>query len=131
MWFEILMIPFLVILFLFIAFWIVQEGSHWQKHRFLGPFAKFIQKSPFRAFSTFFMILILMIPAVLLVLLGLSWDIMEASSTGSLSDTVPIVNLLLLTFLLLAGMVPVLWGSFRGWRHSVRSSAEVTVRTTN
>ena len=130
MWFEILMIPFLVILILFIVFWIVQEGSHWQKHKFLGPFARFIQASAFRGFVIFLVITILMIPTVLMMLVGLSWDIMEANPSGALSDTVPIVNMLLIIFLSLAAMIPVLWGSFRTWRHSVRSSAEVRVRTT-
>ena len=131
MWFEILMIPFLVIVILFITFWIVQEGSHWQKHKLLGPFARFIQASPFRAFMTFLVITIVMVPTMLLLLLGLSWDIMNESIRGQLADTVPIVNTLLLTFLMFAMMIPVLWSSFRTWRHSVRQIAEVRVRTTN
>lgn len=131
MWFEILMLPFLGILILFIIFWIVQEGSHWQKRKFLGPFAKFIQASPLRAFLIFLVITILMVPSMLLLLLGLSWDIMNESIRGQLADTVPIVNTLLLTFLMFAMMIPVLWSSFRTWRHSVRQIAEVRVRTTS
>ncbi len=131
MWLEILMLPFLGILILFIIFWIVQEGSHWQKRKFLGPFAKFIQASPLRAFLIFLVITILMVPSMLLLLLGLSWDIMNESIRGQLADTVPIVNTLLLTFLMFAMMIPVLWSSFRTWRHSVRQIAEVRVRTTS
>ncbi|MHA1929228.1 MAG: hypothetical protein ACTSV2_11700 [Candidatus Thorarchaeota archaeon] len=136
MWFEILMIPFLVTLVLFIMFWIVQEGSHWQKHKFLGPFAKFIQATPFRSFATFLSITIIMIPAILVVLVGVSWDIIEwdpvtGTAAGALTDTVPIVNMLLISFLMFAAMIPVLWSSFRTWRHSVRQIADVRVTSTN
>ena len=136
MWLEILMIPFLVTLILFIVFWIVQEGSHWQRHKLLGPFASFIQASPFRSFATFLIMTILMIPAILVLLVGLTWDIIgwdiaTSTASGALTDTVPIVNTLLLTFLMFAAMIPVLWSSFRTWRHSVRQIAEVRVTTTN
>ena len=136
MWFEILMIPFLVTLALFIAFWIVQEGSHWQRHKLLGPFAKFVQASAFRAFATFLAMTAIMIPAILTLLVGLTWDIIgwdpvTSTATGALTDTVPIVNTLLISFLMFAAMIPVLWSSFRTWRHSVRQVADVRVTSTN
>jgi hypothetical protein len=32
-------------------------------------------------------------------------------------------------FLMLAGMIPVMWSSFRTWRQAVRSAREVKVQT--
>jgi len=128
MFFELSLIPYLLIVLLFLIFWIVQEGSRWQKHPQLGVFARFIQASAARGFFTFFILAFLFTPATLLVLLG-GWLDLQATG-GTLTNTVPIVNTLLLMFLILAGMIPVAVGSFRTWRHSVRAIAESKVRTT-
>jgi hypothetical protein len=114
---------------LFLIFWIVQEGTRWQKHPQLGVFARFIQTSPGRTFFVFFMLTFLLLPATLLVLEGMWLDLLATG--GTLTNTVPLVNTLLLAFLLLAGMLPVTVGSFRTWRHSVRAIAEAGVRTTS
>jgi hypothetical protein len=128
MWFEIMLIPFFLIIVLFLIFTIVQEGSRWQKHRFLGRFARYIQASAGRAFFTFLLMTFMMIPATLGILQGHWWDLLAAGETAA--NTVPIVNTLLIMFLTLAAMIPVMWGSFRTWRQAVRSAAEVKVRTT-
>lgn len=128
MFFELALIPFLLILLLFLIFWIVQEGSRWQKHPQLGVFARFIQVSPGRTFFVFFILTFLLVPATLLLLEGMWLDLLATG--GTLTNTVPLVNTLLLMFLILAGMIPVAVGSFRTWRHSVRSIAETRVRTT-
>ncbi|MHA1481251.1 MAG: hypothetical protein ACTSQZ_07505 [Candidatus Thorarchaeota archaeon] len=128
MLFEIFLIPFAVLMLVFIGFWITQEGSHWQKHRILGPFARFIQVSPARSFFTFLVITILAFPAIMLIMQGVWWD--TIAEFGSPANTVSVVNSLLLMFLVLAMMIPVLWGSFRTWRHSVRQIADVRIRTT-
>lgn len=127
-WFYIFLIPFLIIIFLFFIFWIVQEGSRWQKHRYLGGFARFIQASAGRAFVVFLLLTIMIIPADLLVLLGAWWDLLDLGTP--IANTVPVVDALLIMFLLLAAMIPVLWGSFRTWRQGVRSAADVRVRST-
>ncbi|MGY5862027.1 MAG: hypothetical protein RTU09_06595 [Candidatus Thorarchaeota archaeon] len=128
MYFELFLIPFLLILLLFLIFWIVREGSRWQKHPQLGMFARFIQASPRRGFFTFFILTFLLVPATLLLLEGM-WLDLQASGQ-ELTNTVPLVNTLLLMFLLMAGMLPVTVGAFRAWRHSVRAIAEAGVRTT-
>ena len=120
------LVPLILVILLFIVFWITQEGSNWQKHRFLGPFARFIQASTGRAFATLFLLTFLMIPSILAVLQGMWTDILNSGATPA--NTVPVVNSLLLMFLLLAGMIPVTWGSFRTWRHQVRSAADAKVR---
>jgi hypothetical protein len=74
------------------------------------------------------MLTFLLVPVTLLLLEGM-WLDLQATG-GTLTNTVPIVTTLLLMFLLLAGMLPVTLGSFRTWRHSVRSIAEAKVRTT-
>jgi hypothetical protein len=61
-----------------------------------------------------------------MVLQGMWTDIL--STGASPANTVPVVNSLLLMFLLLSGMIPATWGSFRTWRHQVRSAAEARVR---
>ena len=127
-WVYIFLIPFLLILLLFFIFWIVQEGSRWQKHRFLGGFARFIQASAGRAFGTFLTLTVVMIPVTLLLMTGVWWDLLAEG--GPPSNTTPVVNSLLIMFVLLAAMVPVVWSSFRTWRNAVRSAAEVRVRTT-
>ena len=126
-WFNLFLIPFLAVLLLFIAFYITQEGTKWQKHRILGPFARFIQSSPARAFITFLILTVLVVPTTLGLMQGTWMDVWEAGGTPS--NTTDIVNLLLIMFLMLAFMIAVLWSSFSAWRHSVRSAAEVKVRT--
>jgi hypothetical protein len=121
-------IPFLVILYLFVIFWIVEQGSRWQKHRHLGLFARFIQKSQFRTFITYFCLTFLMILGVLGVMMGFWMDSINAGTP--IRNTTPVVNSLLITFLLLSAMIPIVWSSFRRWRHAVRSAADVRVRTT-
>ncbi len=128
MYFELSLIPFSLIVLLFLIFWIVKEGTRWQKHPRLGVFARFIQVSAGRAFFSFLILTILLVPATLLLLQGVWWDLLATGE--SIPNTVPVVNTLLLMFLILAGMIPVMISSFRTWRHAVRSAAEVKVRTT-
>lgn len=120
--------PFLAIIYLFLIFWVVQEGTRWQKHPDMGVFARFIQKSFRRTFFVFLMLTIIMIPSVLLVMQGF-W--LDSQALGRpITNTTPVVNSLLVIFLLLAMMIPVMWSSFRRWRQAVRAEAEVRVRTT-
>jgi hypothetical protein len=124
MYFELALAIFFLLLLIFIAFFLTMEGTKWQKHRFLGVFARFIQKSARRAFVVFFIITILIIPSTLFI--GVGYWVENAP----LPDTTPIVVTLLLMFLMLSGMIPVMWGRFRTWRQAVRAAAEVRVRTT-
>ncbi len=127
MYLELSLIPFAILLVLFLCFFVTAEGSKWQKHPQLGVFARFIQVSPLRGFLVFFVLTILMVPSVLLIILGY-WT--DAVITGTVPNTTtPIVNVLLLLLLILSGMIPVLWSHFRTWRQAVRSAAEVRVRT--
>ncbi len=128
MYFELSLIPFSLIVLLFLIFWIVKDGTRWQKHPQLGVFARFIQVSPGRAFFSFFILNVLLVPATLLLLQGVWWDLLATGK--AISNTVPVVNTLLIMFLVLAGMIPVTSGSFGTWRHAVRAAAEVKVRTT-
>jgi len=125
MWFEILLIPFFFIVALFLIFWIVAEGSRWQKHRFLGPFARTIQASPLRAFLIFFLLAVLAIPSAMGFLLGFWVDAIDAHQIPG--NTTPVVDTLLITILVLSAMIPVVWSHFRVWRQAVRSAAEVKV----
>lgn len=127
-WVIIFLIPFVAIILLFFIFWIVQEGSRWQKHRFLGGFARFIQSSSGRAFGIFALLTFMIIPGTLGLMIGVWWDILAEGRSPS--NTVPVVNTLLIMFVLLAAMIPVLWSSYRTWRQSIRSVADVRVRTT-
>lgn len=124
----IMIIPFLSIIYMFVIFWIVEQGSRWQKHPYLGAFARFIQKSQFRTFIVYFFLTILMIFGVLGVMVGFWIDSIIAGA--AIRNTAPVVNSLLLAILLLSAMIPVMWSSFRRWRQAVRSAAEVRVRTT-
>ncbi|RDE11642.1 MAG: hypothetical protein C4K49_11440 [Candidatus Thorarchaeota archaeon] len=126
MWFEILLIPFFLIVALFFVFWIVAEGSRWQKHRFLGAFARTIQASPLRAFLIFFILAILTIPSAMGFLLGFWVDAIEADQIPT--NTTPVVGTLLITILVLSAMIPVVWSHFRVWRQAARSAAEVKVQ---
>ncbi|MHA2066054.1 MAG: hypothetical protein ACXABY_16910 [Candidatus Thorarchaeota archaeon] len=121
-------VPFLAMLYLFVIFWIVEQGSRWQKHPQLGVFARFIQKSQFRTFITYFALTFLVLFAVIGVMVGFWFDSIIASIP--IRNTTPVVNALLVAFLLLAAMIPVMWSSFRRWRQAVRSAADVRVRTT-
>jgi len=127
MWLEITLIPFFIALIIFFIFWIVHEGSRWQKHPQLGIFARIIQHSPGRAFSIFFFMTILLIPLSLTVMTGLWVDGINAGVTPAKAD---VVNIMLFTLLVMAGALPVMWGSFRTWRQSVKLEAEMKVRPT-
>ncbi|MHA2385361.1 MAG: hypothetical protein ACXAEE_04035 [Candidatus Thorarchaeota archaeon] len=121
-------IPFLIILYLFVIFYIVEQGSRWQKHPHLGVFARFIQKSQFRAFIVFLSLTFLVVFGVVGFMVGFWMDSILAGDT--IRNTSPVVNSLLLIFLLLSAMIPIMWSSFRRWRQAVRSAAEVRVRPT-
>jgi hypothetical protein len=127
MWLEITTIIFGFAVVLFLIFWIVHEGSRWQKHSQLGVFARIIQTSPRRAFLIFLLFTILFIPLGLLMMTGLWIDAMNAGTTAQKSD---IVNIMLLMLLVLAGSFPIMWGSFRTWRQAIRAEAELKVRPT-
>ena len=126
--FAIALVPFIYLLIFFGIFFVVQEGTRWQKHEVLGVFARFIQASPLRGFLTFLVILLLLFPAIILMLWGMWVD--SLVNLAIPNNTTPVVNLLLINILILAGMFPVMWSSFRTWRQAVRSAAEVRVRTT-
>ncbi|MHA1963418.1 MAG: hypothetical protein ACXACG_06165 [Candidatus Thorarchaeota archaeon] len=127
MWLEIMLTPFIILLIVFFIFWIVHEGSRWQKHRTLGIFARFIQASPRRAFYTFFLLFLLLIPTALLVMTGMWWD-----SLGTVigPQKVDIVNTMLVVFLALAFTFPVMYSALGTWRNAKRAEAEMKVRPT-
>ncbi len=127
MWLEITLIGFIIALIVFFIFWIVHEGTRWQKHPQLGIFARIIQVSPKRTFLIFLFLTILLIPLALLVMTGLWVDGINAGITPAKSD---VVNVMLFTLLVMAGALPVMWGSFRTWRQSARAEAEMKVRPT-
>jgi hypothetical protein len=127
MWLEIMLIPFIILLVIFFIFWIVHEGSRWQKHPQLGWFARFIQQSPKRTFVTFLTLFILMIPALLLVMEGLWWDKL-GSELGP--ERVDVVNVMLLMFLVLAFSFVPMYSSLGTWRNSRRAEAELKVKST-
>ncbi|MFW9889764.1 MAG: hypothetical protein ACFFER_16370 [Candidatus Thorarchaeota archaeon] len=124
----IMIIPFLLIVYMFVIFWIVEQGSRWQKHPYLGVFARFIQKSQFRTFIVYFILIFMMIFGVLGVMVGFWIDLIDAGI--AIRNTAPVVDSLLVAILLLSAMIPVMWSSFRRWRQAVRSAAEVRVRRT-
>ena len=127
MWLEIFLIPFLAVICLFIIFWIVHEGTRWQKHKYLGAFARVIQTSPKRAFFIFLVLTILTFPMAVLVMTGLWWDKLDLGVSPEKTD---VVNVMLIMFLVLAFTVTILWGSFRTWRHTARAQAEEKIRMT-
>jgi hypothetical protein len=127
MWLEITLIPFFLAIVLFFLFWIVHEGSHWQKHTQLVIFARIIQASPGRAFLIFFALMILLIPLALLVMVGQWVDVISVGIDPSKSD---VVIMMLILLLVLSGSFPIMWGSFRTWRQAVRAEAELKVRQT-
>ena len=127
MWLEIFLIPFFAVIVLFVIFWIVHEGSRWQKHKYLGVFARIIQTSPKRGFTIFLLLTLLTFPMAILVMTGLWWDRLALEISPEKTD---VVNVMLVMFLVLAFTVSVLWGSFRTWRHAARAEAEEAIRMT-
>ncbi|MBY8996333.1 MAG: hypothetical protein KGD60_01285 [Candidatus Thorarchaeota archaeon] len=127
MWLQILLIPFVIILFLFFIFWIVHEGSRWQKHPTLGFFARFIQASPRRSFITFFSLFLLLIPAALLLMTGMWVDSLD---TEIGPQQVDVVIVMLLVFVVLAMSFPVMYSSLGTWRNAKRAEAEMKVKPT-
>jgi hypothetical protein len=127
MWFEVAILPWAVNIILFVIFFIVAEGTRWQKHGILGPFARFIQASAARGFFVFLLLTLLMVPLTLLILHGYWFDLFVLGLEAS--GTTQVVNTLLIIILLLAMSIPVMWSHFRTWRQAVRSAAEVRVRT--
>jgi hypothetical protein len=127
MWLEFFLIPFLAVIILFVIFWIVHEGSRWQKHPYLGVFARIIQVSPKRSFLIFLILTILTFPMAILVMTGLWWDKLLMEITPEKTD---VVNVMLMMFLVLAFTISILWGSFRTYRHAARAEAEEKVRMT-
>ena len=124
MWLEITIVPFILGFIVFLIFWIVHEGSRWQKHRYLGVFARIIQTSPRRAFLIFLLLTLMFIPLGALVMTGLWIDTMPSPTKGDL------VNVMLVTLVVLACAFPVMWGSFRTWRQTSRAEAEMKIRPT-
>ncbi|MHA1948455.1 MAG: hypothetical protein ACXAAO_08290 [Candidatus Thorarchaeota archaeon] len=127
MWLEIFLIPFILLIVVFFIFWIVHEGTRWQKHPQLGVFARFIQSSPKRAFVTFFLLFILLIPAAIGLMSGIWLDAL-GSELGP--QRVHVVNVMLLMFLVLAFTFPVMYSSLGTWRNAKRAEAEMKVRPT-
>lgn len=127
MWLEFFLIPFLALIILFIIFWIVHEGSRWQRHPYLGVFARIIQASPRRAFLIFLTLTLLTFPMAVLLMTGMWWDKLQAGISPEKTD---VVNVMLMMFLVLAFTLSVLWGAFRTWRHAARAEAEEQVRMT-
>ena len=127
MWLEFMLIPFIANLVLFFIFWIVHEGSRWQRHPYLGIFARIIQRSPRTGFLIFFLLTFLVFPTGILVMIGMWWDTLLAGNTPSKTD---VVNIMLVMFLIMAFVIPVMWSSFRTWRQASRAEAEEKVRMT-
>ncbi len=124
--FESALAILLFIIGLFVTFYVVVEGSSWQKHRIVGVFARIIQKSARRAFFIFLILMILTIPACLGVLAAFWINAVETHTIPN--TTAPIVMVILTILFLLSFMLPVTWGRFRTWRIAVRSAAEVRVK---
>lgn len=125
MWTEITLLPLAILLIVFFLLWLTHEGERWQRHPQLGAFGRFIQASPKRAFVTFLLLFILVIPASLLLMSGV-W--MDALGTELGPQRVDVVNVMLLLFLVLAFTFPVMWSSLGTWRQAKRAEAEMRVR---
>ncbi len=125
MWFELSLIPFIGAIIVFIIFWIVKDGQRWQKHPYLGVFARLIQKSPGRAFGVFFLLMILTVPLVLLVMTGMWVDTLDA---GLIPQRTDVVNIMLIMFLVFCFTIYITWGAYGTWRNAMRAEAEVKVR---
>jgi hypothetical protein len=121
MWLEIAIAWFIAICAVFMAFYIPIEGTHWQKHKHLGPFARFIQKSPARSFFTMLFLMFSLSSSTILIVHGYWMDTISAGNP--IVSTVPVVTALLLFFLILALITPILWGRFRIWRQALRASS--------
>jgi energy-coupling factor transporter transmembrane protein EcfT len=126
MWLEIFLIPFVILIVIYFIFWIVHEGTRWQKHPQLGVFARFIQASPRRGFLVFFILFILIIPASILIMTG-QW-IDQQSGLGP--QRVGVVNVMLLLFLIMAFTFPIMYSSLGRWRNAKRAEAEMKVIST-
>lgn len=124
MWLEITIIPFFLAFIVFLIFWIVHEGSRWQKSRYLGAFARIIQASPRRAFLIFLLLMLSFIPLGLLMMLGRWNDTLGSPNKSEL------VIIMLFMILVLSVAFPVMWGSFRTWRQTARAEAEMKIRPT-
>ena len=127
MWFEIMLIPFIILTVIFFIFWIVHEGSRWQKHSKLGVFARFIQSSPKRTFFVFLMLFFLFIPAAILVMTGMWWDSLESITGPQRTD---VVNVMLITLVVLALSFTPMYSSLGTWRNSQRAEADMKVKPT-
>lgn len=127
MWLEFMLIPFIANLVIFFIFWIVHEGSRWQKHPYLGVFARIIQKTPRMGFLIFFVLTLLFFPTAILVMMGMWWDTLLA---GRIPEKTDVVDIMLIMFLIMAFVIPVMWGSFRTWRQAARAEAEEKVKMT-
>ena len=121
MWLEISIAWFIALCVLFMAFYIPLEGSHWQKHKHFGPFARFVQKTPSRGFFTFLVLMLSLAASTILIVHGYWLDTIAAGN--SITSTVPVVTALLLFFLILSLVTPILWGRFRIWRQSLRAAS--------
>ena len=126
-WLQLSIIPLVILLIIFFIFWIVHEGSRWQKHPQLGVFARFVQKSPKRGFLTFLVLFIAIIPACLLVMTGMWIDALGTVIGPSRTD---VVDVMLVLILILAFTFPVMYGSLGTWRNARRAEAEMKVRPT-
>jgi hypothetical protein len=127
MWLEIFLIPFIILIVIYFIFWLVHEGTRWQKHSRLGVFARFIQASPKRGFLVFFLLFILIIPASMLIMSG-QWIDSLQSEIGP--QRVGVVNVMLILFLVLAFTFPIMYSSLGRWRNAKRAEAEMKVRPT-
>ena len=125
MWLELSLIPFVGTLIVFIIFWIVKDGQRWQKHEYLGAFARLIQKSAGRAFGVFFFLMIILVPLALLVMTGMWVDTLNA---GLIPQRTDVVNVMLIMFLVLCFTIYISWGAYGTWRNAKRAEAEVRVR---
>ena len=127
MWLEIMLIPFIILTILFFIFWIVHEGTRWQKHSTLGVFARFIQASPRRTFLVFLLMFFLFIPAAILVMSGMWWDSLVSEYGPQRTD---VVNVMLITLLVLAFSFTPMYSALGTWRNTQRAEAEMKVRPT-
>ncbi len=125
---EVMLIPLTLHLLIFLSFFITSEGSRWQRHKYLGVFARFIQASPRRGFLVFLTLTIAIIPVVEGLMWGMWYDAILLEAIPA--NTTPIVMYMLLAMLLLAAMIPVMYSHYGTWRQSVRSAADVKVRST-
>ena len=127
MWLQIMFIPFLILTIVFFIFWIVHEGSRWQKHRTFGVFARFIQASPRRSFFTFLMLFLLYFPAAILVMTGMWWDSLNTTIGPQRTD---VVNVMLIALLVMCFAFVPMYSALGTWRNAKRAEAEMRVKPT-